>query len=99
MAWNTQFAILTFFLGLNWFGISELQGVTGSPVNILNYAKMEIQMNFCMYVLCLMWKIFLLVALCNSVAYFCTTHFQRKKEKITERERVNLLLFTGKKAG
>lgn len=35
-----------------------------------------------------MWKIFLLVAFCNSVDYFCTTHFQRKKErkKITEVE-------------
>jgi hypothetical protein len=46
-----------------------------------------------------MWKIFLLVALYNSVAYFCAIHFQGKKEKkkITERERVNLLLFTGKK--
>jgi hypothetical protein len=42
MAWNIQFAMLTFLLGLKWFGISELQGVTGSPLNILNYAKMEI---------------------------------------------------------
>lgn len=50
MAWNTQFAALTFLLGLNWFGISELQGLTGSPVNILNYAKMEIQINFSIYV-------------------------------------------------
>jgi len=52
-----------------------------------------------------MWKMFLLVALCNSVAYFCTTYFQRKKERKSEgaseraREKVNLLLFTGKKAG
>jgi hypothetical protein len=50
MAWNTQFAMLTFLLGVNWFGISELQGLTGSPVNILNYAKMVIHTNFCMYV-------------------------------------------------
>jgi len=50
MAWYTQFAMLTFLLWLNWFGISKLQGVTGSPLNILNYAKMEIQINLCMYV-------------------------------------------------
>jgi hypothetical protein len=49
MTWNTQFAILTFLLGLTWFGISELQGVMGCLVNILNYAKMEVQINFCMY--------------------------------------------------
>jgi len=50
MAWNTQFAMMTFLLGLNWFGISELKGLTSRPVNILNYAKMEVQINFCMYV-------------------------------------------------
>ena len=33
-----------------------------------------------------MWKMFLLVALCNSVAYFCTTYFQRKKERKSEGE-------------
>jgi len=64
---------------------------------------MEIQIIFCMYVCVFYVEDIFLVAFCNSVAYFCTTYFQgkreRKKKKLTGRERVNLLLFTGKKAG
>jgi hypothetical protein len=50
MAWNKHFAFFTLLLGVNWFGICEVQGLTVIPVNILNYAKMEIHINFCIYV-------------------------------------------------